>query len=240
MGSDHSSLLWEDLPGLFPAFAEPTRWLPLLKQHHALLRAAESRVRVTAVPPEASVGRLYAESLELLRIAVEHGASGPVVDVGSGGGFPGLVVAIVREDWDVALVESLEKRAALLSEMATALGLTNVTVHAARAEQAGRGPLRDSAGLVTARAVAELRELLEYTAPFAAPGGVLALPKGSGLPAEVDAAATAMEELAVAEPMTVAMREEVSATPWTFLARKRGATPGRYPRRPGIPAKRPL
>lgn len=240
MGSDHSSLLWEDLPGLFPRFAGAARWLPMLQQHHSLLRAAEGRVRVTAVAPEVSVGRLYAESLETLRIAFERGATGPVVDVGSGGGFPGMVAAIVCDDLDVALVESLEKRAALLREMAEALGLTNVTVHAARAEEAGRGPLRDSAGLVTAKAVAELRELFEYTAPFARTGGVLALPKGSNVANELAAAANATGELLLEDAELVPMRPEVSATPWTVIVRKRGSTPDRYPRRPGVPAKRPL
>lgn len=240
MGSDHSRLLWEDLPGLFPGLSGAARWLPLLQGHHALLRSAEARVRVTAVPPGESVGRLYAESLETLRIALEHGAGGPVVDIGSGGGFPGLVIAIVRNDWPVALVESLEKRATLLRDMADSLGLDNVTVHAARAELAGRGPLRDTAGLVTAKAVAELRELFEYTAPFAAPGGMLALPKGSSMAAELEAAANAVGELGLGTPTPIAMRPEASATPWTVIASKRGATPDRYPRRPGMPAKRPL
>jgi 16S rRNA (guanine527-N7)-methyltransferase len=240
MGSDHSSLLWEDLPDLFPAFAGVDRWLPLLRQHHSLLRAAEERVRVTAVPPDASVGRLYAESMETLRIAFEHGAAGPIVDIGSGGGFPGMVAAIVRDDLEVALVESLEKRTTLLREMAEAMHLRNVTVHAARAEEAGRGPLRDTAGLVTAKAVAELRELFEYTAPFAGPGGLLALPKGSNVENELAAAANALDELLLEEAQLVPMRPEVSATPWTVIVRKRGATPDRYPRRPGMPAKRPL
>lgn len=240
MGPVHSSLLWEHLPGLFPAFADADRWLPLLQKHHALLREAEGRVRTTAVSAEESVRRLYAESLESLRIAVEHGAVGPAVDVGSGGGFPGLVIAAVMEDWPVALVESLEKRAKLLREFADEMGLSNVAVYAERAEVAGRGPLRDTAGLVTAKAVAELRELLEYTAPFAKPGGVLALAKGSGAVVELGYAASAMTELGLGDAELVGMRPQVSATPWTVIARKTSATPSRYPRRPGIPAKRPL
>jgi 16S rRNA (guanine527-N7)-methyltransferase len=240
MGSVHSSLLWEDLPGLFPGFAGAERWLPLLQQHHALLREAEARVRTTSVPAADSVRRLYAESLESLRIAMEHGAAGPVVDVGSGGGFPGLVIAAVLHEWPVALVESLEKRAKLLREFADAMNLANVTVYAERAEVAGRGPLRDSAGLVTAKAVAELRELLEYTAPFAAPGGMLALAKGSGAAVELEEAPAALTELGLIDVELVGMRPEVSATPWTLVARKTGKTPERYPRRPGIPAKRPL
>jgi len=124
--------------------------------------------------------------------------------------------------------------------MAAALALEHVTVHPVRAEEAGRGPLRDAAHLVTARAVAELRELLEYTAPLAAPNGHLAFPKGSALDAELKAAANAMATLAV-EPLGVEpMRPEISTTLRVVRFRKTGVTPAAYPRRPGVPGRRPL
>lgn len=236
------SLQWDDLPDLFPMFFEPERWLPLLVRHLALLEAARDRARSTAVNPEDAVGRNYAESLEILRIA-EEANGGPftsLADVGSGGGYPGLVMAIVRPVCRVHLVEPLQKRARLLREMAEALGLENVEVDPLRAEDAGRGPLRDSLALITARAVAELRELLEYTAPLAAPGALLAFPKGSALDAELAAAANAMSELAVEPACVVPMRSEVSGLLRVSLFRKQRPTDARYPRRPGVPGKRPL
>jgi len=160
--------------------------------------------------------------------------------VGSGGGYPGLVIAIVRPESRVHLVEPLQKRARLLRDMVESLGLENVDVHAVRAEDAGRGPLRDSLALVTARAVAELRELLEYTAPLAAPGARLAFPKGSALDGELAAAASAMSELAVGPAAVVPMRPEVSELLRVSLFRKQRPTDSRYPRRPGVPGKRPL
>jgi 16S rRNA (guanine527-N7)-methyltransferase len=230
---------WPDLPGLFPGFENPERWLPLLQRHAALVQAAAPRVKVSSVDPRAAVRRQYAESLEVLRVARLFSPASLLVDVGSGGGFPGLAIACVEPETAVHLVEPLRKRARLLAELARELGLANVAVHPERAEEAGRGPLRDFSPLVTARAVAPLRELLEYTAPLAAPGGYLVLPKGSGATEELCEAAAAMATLACTCEQTVPMRPEVSGLRVVVL-RKTGPTPPAYPRRPGMPAKRPL
>lgn len=233
---------WDALPSLFPGFAEPTRWLPLLQQHAALLQDASPAVRATAIDAGETPSRLYAESLETLRIALSH-VDRPVerfVDVGSGGGFPGLVAAALFPGWDTVLIESHGRKAALLREIAAQLGLTRVTVQHTRAEDAGRGELRDSACLVTAKAVAELRVALEYTAPIARVGGIIALPKGSRLPEEEAEAQSAMSALAVEYVRREPMRSEISATPWTAIFRKVAATPAALPRRAGMPSKHPL
>jgi len=232
---------WGQLPALFPGIPGHERWLPLLKRHAEVVEEAAPRVRVTAVAADEVVRRHYAESLELWRIVLErHGEPRVLVDVGSGGGFPGLVIAAVAPQVETHLVEPLQKRARLLEEMVRELELSNVTVHPIRAEEAGRGPLRDAAEVVTARAVAELRELLEYTAPLAAPGALLAFPKGSGLDAEIEAAQHAMEVLGAEMAGIEPMRPEVSETLRVVTFRKTGPTPAAYPRRPGIPGKRPL
>lgn len=233
---------WDDLPRLFPGFEEPSRWLPLLQRHLELLEARSATARVTSVPAAEAVRRHFAESLELLRVAEATEPAGfkRCIDVGSGGGYPGLVIAIARPGVDVHLVEPLQKRGRLLEEIAASLGLTNVTVHPLRAEDAGRGQIRASAGLVTARAVAPLRELLEYAAPFAADGGLLALPKGSALEDDLAGATTAMTELGVTFVSIAAMRPEISEMVRVALFRRRGAIPDRYPRRTGVPRLRPL
>lgn len=234
-------MAWAALPVLFPEVAGPGRWLPLLQRHAALIEAAAGRVRVTSVPAREAIQRQYAESLELLRIVRRSTLAIPILaDVGSGGGFPGLVAAIACPETAVHLVEPLQKRAALLRELSEALALENVTVHPVRAEEAGRGPLRDGASVVTARAVAGLRELLEYTAPLAAPGGLIALPKGSAFGEELADAANAAKVLACGFLAFEAMRPAVSATLGVALFRKLGPTPAAYPRRPGVPGKRPL
>jgi len=212
----------------------------MLRRHARLIAERATRVRVSAVPASQTVGRQYAESLELLRIAELTGTVEMLIDVGSGGGFPGMVIAAVRPAMDVHLVEPLKKRARLLAELALDLGLTNVAVHSVRAEEAGRGPLRDAAPLVTARALAGLRELLEYTAPLAAPGGLIALPKGSAVADEIAGAQGALAALKCEVARVERMRPEISETISVVLLRKLGATPAQFPRRPGMPSKRPL
>ena len=235
------NLTWDVLPGLFPGFEESTHWLPLLRRHAELVDAAAEHTRVTAVEGSDVIRRHYAESLELLRIADEvAGRSSVVVDVGSGGGYPGLVIACVRPESMVHLVEPLQKRARLLDGMVAELGLTNVRVHAIRAEEAGRGELRVAAGLVTARAVAALPELLEYTAPLGRDGGWLAFPKGSAAEDELAAAENAVRLLNCRYAGTVAMRPEISEAVGVVLFERRGAVDPKYPRRPGMPRKRPL
>lgn len=233
---------WEELLELFAGFENGEEWLAVLKHHAAILEREKSRVRVSAVEGKDVIRRQYAESLEIARIASEAASGTPrlVVDVGSGGGFPGMVMAVVMRQADVVLVEPLKKRAALLAMAAEELGLRNVRVEAVRAEEAGRGWLRDRADVVTARAVAEVRELLEYTAPLARPGGLLVLAKGSASEEEIAAADGALRELECELSGVVGMREAVSEWGRVVLLGKNAMTPQRYPRRAGMPAKRPL
>jgi 16S rRNA (guanine527-N7)-methyltransferase len=187
------------------------------------------------------VQRHYAESLEILRISLEAATTPNVlVDVGTGGGFPGLIMACVLPRTVCWLVEPLQKRARLLQSLAEALDLANVHVLARRAEEAGRGELRDAAELVTARAVAPLSEVLEYTAPLAATGGLIALPKGSALPAELASAGNALAELRCLLRETTPMRPAISGSIAVAIFGKVAATPSGYPRRPGSARKRPL
>ncbi|GAA1448712.1 16S rRNA (guanine(527)-N(7))-methyltransferase RsmG [Leifsonia poae] len=107
-------------------------------------------------------------------------------DVGSGAGLPGLVLAIARPDVTLVLIEPMERRVAWLSEQVEELGLDNVEVVRARAEEARLDAPLDQ---VTARAVSAFRKLIPLTAPLVRDGGELILMKGAGAPAEVDAAA---------------------------------------------------
>jgi 16S rRNA (guanine527-N7)-methyltransferase len=112
-----------------------------------------------------------------------------VADVGSGAGLPGLVLAIRRPDLSVTLVEPLLRRATFLQETLDQLELGNVEVHRARAEELGG---RGSFSAVTARAVARLPRLLDWSMPLVEPGGCLLAMKGSSAAAEVAEAAEAL------------------------------------------------
>jgi 16S rRNA (guanine527-N7)-methyltransferase len=112
--------------------------------------------------------------------------AGRTGDVGSGAGLPGLVLAIARPDVTLVLIEPMERRIAWLSEQVAELGLDNVEVVRARAEDAHLDAPLDQ---VTARAVSAFRKLIPLTTPLVRDGGELILMKGAGAPAEVDAAA---------------------------------------------------
>jgi 16S rRNA (guanine527-N7)-methyltransferase len=111
--------------------------------------------------------------------------SGRVGDVGSGAGLPGLVLAIARPDVEWILIEPMERRVAWLTEQVGELGLDNVEVVRARAEDWRGGPTLDAA---TARAVSALRTLVPLTAPLVRDGGELILLKGANASTEIDAA----------------------------------------------------
>ena len=109
---------------------------------------------------------------------------GPLADLGSGGGLPGLVIAIGREQ-ETHLVESDRRKSAFLIEASRALGLHHVKVHPVRIEEAKLPPLR----VVTARALAPLKELVSQAARILAPEGVAVFPKGRSVDAELTEAA---------------------------------------------------
>ena len=110
---------------------------------------------------------------------------GSVADIGSGAGLPGLVLAIARPDVEWTLVEPMERRVIWLNEQVSALGLENVTVLRARAEDVRPVGVFD---VVTARAVSALRTLIPLTAPLVREGGELAFLKGLNVANEIDAA----------------------------------------------------
>lgn len=147
-------------------------------------------------------------------LIVERGSAQPVIDVGSGAGLPGLVLAILRPDLHVHLVEPLARRTAWLADTVTELELSNVTIHTARAESLW-GVLR--APSITARAVTGIVRLAEWTLPLVeAPGQVLAL-KGSRGPGELAAAESALRQLGVARSEALTVGQGVVAEPTTVL-----------------------
>ncbi|HET9394083.1 MAG TPA: 16S rRNA (guanine(527)-N(7))-methyltransferase RsmG [Candidatus Rubrimentiphilum sp.] len=159
----------------------------------------------------------------------------PYVDVGSGGGLPGIPVAIVTGARTL-LVEATAKKAAFLREAISALGI-DAEVATARAEDAGRKPeLRQQFVTATARAVATAPTALELTAPLLAVGGVAILQRGSMDVTE----RTALEGAALMLGCVVDAEVALEGERRLILVRKTSATPERFPRRAGIPEKRPL
>lgn len=194
---------------------------------------------ITAVrDPAQGVDVHLADSLVALELPEVREAR-RIVDLGSGGGFPGLVLAIALPDARVALVDSVGRKVAFLRGAIERLGLTNVEAIQARAEAWPEGI--GAHDLVTARALAPLAVLVEYAAPLLALGGSLVAWKGARDHAEeadgrAAAAALGMEELRV-RPVTPF---EGARERHLYLSSKVSPTPPGYPRRPGMARKRPI
>lgn len=164
-----------------------------------------------------------------------------LVDIGSGGGFPGIPLKLLRPDMGLTLVESVAKKTSFLSHLVACLGLSKVRVLTTRAEQLGRDPHeREQHAVVTARAVAELPVLVEYGIPLLRIGGRLLAPKGANAGAELAAAARAIELLGATltgiEPIDLPGLDARVVVVLTKVA----PTDPRYPRAVGVPARRPL
>lgn len=165
-----------------------------------------------------------------------------VIDVGTGAGFPGLPLLILRPTLRLTLLDALAKRVNFLSDALTRLGLSATTLHA-RAEDAARMPEhRGQYDAAVSRAVASAAVLQELTLPFVKVGGVSIAWKGPGVQEELTAARRAAFVLGGSVrgvvPAPVPGREEWSHV--LLLTDKTGATPKAYPRKAGTPGKKPL
>jgi 16S rRNA (guanine527-N7)-methyltransferase len=177
-------------------------------------------------------------------LAVPDGLAslGSVIDVGAGAGLPGLPLKLAFPHLRLVLVESVGKKTEFMRHVVSILGLSGVEVHTGRAEHlAHESELRESFDLVVTRALAGLSVLAEYTLPFCRDGGVMVALKHGGIDAELAGAAHALEELGG----RMRMVQPVAITGLTdnrtvVSVDKTTSTPERYPRRPGIPSKRPL
>jgi len=178
---------------------------------------AEGEKRGLIGPREAS--RLWERHLLNSAAVVRFLRDGAVIDVGSGAGLPGLVIAAVEPGREVILIEPMERRVAWLEEIAGRLGLQNVRVIRARAESAA-GLVR--APSVTARAVAPLAKLARWCVPLVAEGGQMLFLKGRGAGEEVAAASGALRSLRLeAEVVEVASLPGLEATRVIRLVRAR-------------------
>jgi 16S rRNA (guanine527-N7)-methyltransferase len=158
-----------------------------------------------------------------------------LVDVGSGGGFPALPLAIALPAIDVLCIESIGKKARAVQTLARALALPNVAVVNERAERTAHSPRwREQADWATARAVGPLATACELTLPLLRIGGLFLAQKGADPQPELDDALPAIDQLGGALCEIRGTRRTV------VLIAKVAPSPDRFPRRPGLAAKRPL
>ncbi len=207
-----------------------------LVRYYEMLIDRNNVMNLTAITdPEGVATRHFADSL----IAADELPEGArVIDVGTGAGFPGIPLAIMRPDIKLTLLDSLNKRILFLNDVLKELGIRAIAVHA-RAEDGARRPdLRERFDCVLTRAVAEIAVAAEWTLPFAAVGGVSIMYKGPGAAEELARAANALRILHGQS------RIKRYDTAWgernIVIIEKTAPTGAKYPRKAGTAARDPL
>ena len=217
-----------------PGFADAA------ERYVELLLDANRRLNLTRVVEPEAVARLHLlDALAALPL-IDAANPASAMDLGSGGGVPGLVLALARPKMAWTLVDSVRKKVDSLGAFTAALGLRNVTLLAERAEVLGRGDHRASFDLVAARACAALPVLAEYTLPLTRVGGELLAWKGPMSEDEAVAGARAAAQLGGGTPEVLSSGIPALGDHVFVRIRKEGATPDAYPRRAGVPARQPL
>lgn len=168
-----------------------------------------------------------------------------ILDIGSGAGFPGLVLAIVRPDWRVVSLEATGKKANFQETVCKTLALNNVTILNRRAEDtAHHAAYRQQFDAVTARALAAMPILAELSLAFVKPGGLALYWKGPSATEELHAAMPAIEQMGAGfeqvAPYTLPAGEDEPAKMSLVICKKTKPTPGEYPRVFGLIKKKPL
>ncbi|HZK24499.1 MAG TPA: 16S rRNA (guanine(527)-N(7))-methyltransferase RsmG [Oscillospiraceae bacterium] len=213
----------------------------LFRRYYELLIYHNKQINLTRITEAQEVMiKHFLDSLMLLVIFPQ--LSGPLLDLGSGAGLPGIPLKLARPSLELTLLDALQKRINFLQQLSENLQLTGVNYLHGRAEDYGQQiAYREKFPLVVSRAVAKLNVLLELCLPFVAVGGFFVAYKGP----------EGEKELQLAEHALLALDGEPVKV-WTYdlprqfgkrsllVIRKNSRTSARYPRKAGLPAKRPL
>lgn len=207
-----------------------------------LLQEWNQRMDLTAVTGEDEMmDRHFADSLAVLKTELVRDAE-TLIDVGTGAGFPGMVLAMALPELQVTLMDAQEKRLKFLEAVMDQTGTKNVTLIHGRAEEWGRKKeYREQFDVAVARAVAPLNVLSELLLPFVRTGGRMVCWKGPALKQEMEAGRRAAHLLGGRLEMPVAY--QIAGRDWEHYLLpvvKVQGTPKNYPRRPGMPKEKPL
>ena len=210
-------------------------------QAKSLKFTANSKINLTAITDDEGIAVKHFLDCLLVTKSAEFKSGMKVIDVGTGAGFPGLVIASAYPEVQVTLLDSTGKKLKAVQDMAEKMGVTNAEVVHMRAEDAGKNPdFREKYDFATARAVAELKVLSEYTLPFVKKGGTFLSLKG----------ATAIEEISTGEKAVQILGGKIEGVDEFSLpggdkraiikVKKISQTSAKYPRPSAQIAKKPL
>jgi 16S rRNA (guanine527-N7)-methyltransferase len=219
--------------------------LTAFETYYRELTTWNQRFNLTAITDREGVQvRHFLDSLSCLKVLpwADLAAGARVIDVGTGAGFPGLPLKIVCPGMRLTLLEATHKKVTYLEHIAQVLGLRDVEVIHRRAEALGRDlDHREEHDWALARAVGEMATLAEYLLPLVQVGGAMLAQKGEDAAVEVQASDAAVTALGgrVRQLVPVELRG-LAETRYLVVVDKVASTPDKYPRRPGIPKKRPI
>jgi 16S rRNA (guanine527-N7)-methyltransferase len=211
------------------------------KYMHLVLEWNE-KVNLTAITDrDEFITRHFIDSLCCLPHE-EYRSSKNVIDVGTGAGFPGIPLAIMSPDKEFLLIDSLNKRIKIINEIISAIGLKNVTAIHGRAEELARNKeYREQFDICVSRAVSRMSVLSEYCLPFVKKGGWLAAYKGSDIEQELEDAHSALGKLG---GKVISIKEtdmmQFGISHHIVYIQKTMNTPKLYPRKAGMPERKPL
>ena len=223
--------------------------LPLTESHFAQfqcylaeLTETNRHMNLTAITEPAEAWEKHFLDCAILLQKVQLPLGATCIDVGTGAGFPGMVLALLRPDLQVTLLDSLQKRIGFLEQTAAKLGLANVRCIHARAEDGAKLPeLREQFDMATARAVAAMPVLTEYCLPFVKVGGKFVSYKSVSVDEEIAQSKKAVYvlggEIGKVEKFHLPGSDMERAL---VVVEKKRSTPKKYPRKAGMPTKEPL
>ena len=204
-----------------------------------LLLEWNEKINLTAIiEPREVILKHFVDSLTIAKYIKENEK---LIDVGTGAGFPGIPLSIVKENTDIVLLDSLNKRINFLEEIKQNLKLKNITTIHGRAEEFGKNKKeREIYDIATSRAVAPLNILLEYLLPLVKVGGKAICMKGSNIE-EIENAKNALEilggKIEKIEEITLP-NSDIKRN--IIIVKKVKNTPSKYPRKAGTPSKEPI
>ena len=209
-------------------------------QYMNLLLEWNEKINLTAITePKDVILKHFIDSITVEKY-IKQNAN--IVDVGTGAGFPGIPLGIVREDVNITLLDSLNKRIKFLEDVIDKDGLEHMDAIHGRAEELARNKdYRENFDIATSRAVASLSVLLEYMLPFVKVGGYCICMKGSNIDEEVENSKKALETLKGS--IERIDKFELPGSDFgrnIIIIKKIANTPNKYPRKAGMPTKEPL
>ena len=210
-------------------------------QYYKLLIEWNEKINLTSITDYKDVVvKHFIDSLSIVN-SIDMNAEYSLIDIGTGAGFPGIPLKIVFSMLDVVLVDSLDKRVKFLNIVIKELGLKNIKAVHARAEEFGHSNYRETFDICVTRAVANLAVISEYCLPLVSVGGYFVAYKSADIKDEIFDSEIAIEELGGAiEDVDIFTLPDTDIERSLIRIYKDFETPDKYPRRNGVPLKKPI